>query len=229
MTAMPQPLLCERCHTKDATVHISLIVHPRQDCVEQHFCPECGDAVQTERPFLHPRGEPLAPASLRPVLSLSEAIKAKLRAINDKLSELDPILQAFCARRGFTACMRHDMWRQFASEVWPSRLAYARGEIDRFLQLGMDESIREVLKRGFYPEMPWSLHAMASLQYKADQPLRFLTVEVFRGLPFSKLAGVLDERLEEAFSMMSAWTPEDVRTRGEIPNPKSTVFRSLLR
>ncbi len=65
-------------------------------------------------------------------------------------------------------------------------------------------------------------HAMASLQYKADQPLRFLTVEVFRALRFSELASVLDEGLEQGFAMMSAWRREDVLTKGEIPNAKST-------
>ena len=135
--------------------------------------------------LLNPSPEPLPVAADRTVMSLSAEAEEKIRSVNDKLVELDPILQSFCEHRGYTL--------QRVSKLFPSRRAREHGEIDRYLDLMTDAKFVDILKNGFLPEMPWSLYARAT---PSMWPGRVLTVNVFRGLPFSELAGVLDNGLE---------------------------------
>ena len=88
-------------------------------------------------------------------MTFSPEVPAKIQVIERKLTELDPILKEFCKRRGYT----------FTSHVgvWPRRMVWAREEIDRTIALTMDLTVPEVLERGFYPEMPWSLCGGATL------------------------------------------------------------------
>jgi hypothetical protein len=139
-------------------------------------------------------------------MTLSPEIVARVQAVEAKLAELDPILHDFCTRRGFT----------FSSQVgvWPRRKAWAREEIDRALDLVMDLTVPEVMERGFYPEMPWSLRATASVMLPL--PGRLLTEDVFQGLPFSQLAGVLSARLEDGLARLRQISREDIIARGQI-------------
>jgi hypothetical protein len=200
-------MLCDKCHTKEATVHISTVVHPGLHRDEHHLCPECAEVVQAGDPSLSPGAEPLLTVRPKPAMSISPEAKAKIETVNDKLSELDPIIQAFCARREYA-------FSAYA-EMWPARRASARGEIYRCLHLTMDATILDVLKRGFWPEMPWSLCASATLLPLAPgESIRTVTEDILRGLPFSGLASVLEERLEDGFSILRKLTREDVLAKG---------------
>jgi hypothetical protein len=149
-------------------------------------------------------------------MSLSPEITARVQAVEAKLAELDPILHGFCTRRGY----------RFSSHVgvWPRRMVWAREEIDRTIALTMDLTVPEVMERGFYPEMPWSLRGGATLPPAADQPIRILNLDVFQGLPFLQLAGVLEARLEDARAMLQKVTREDIVERGQIyDSPQSAA------
>jgi hypothetical protein len=140
-------------------------------------------------------------------MSLSPDITAKIEAVEAKLTELDPILHEFCSRRGFT----------FSSiiGVWPRRRVWARQEIDRAIDLTMDLTVPEFFERGFQPDVPWSLYASASLPVSEDFPSHILSVDVFRHLPFSEIAGVLAARLEDGLATLGSFTREDVLAKGK--------------
>ena len=139
-------------------------------------------------------------------MSLSPEIIVRIQAVEAKLAELDPILHAFCARRGYT----------FSSHVgvWPRRKVWAREEVDRTLDLITDLTVPEVMERGFYPEMPFTLIASAS--EGSTIPGRVLMQDVFHGLPFGQLAGVLAARLEEGFVRLRKIKQEDILSRGKV-------------
>ena len=139
-------------------------------------------------------------------MTLSPETVARIEAVEAKLMELDPILHDFCARRGFT----------FSSQVgvWPRRRVWARAEVDRTLTLIMDLTVLEVMERGFYPDMPWSLVATASLM--SPMPGRLLSENIFHGLPFSQIADVLAARLEDGLVRLRKITHDDIITKGQI-------------
>jgi len=205
---------CERCQSEDATIHISSILHAGTNLQELHLCQECAQVTQAEGPLLSPTPEPLPVVAARPVMSLSNEAKEKIRSVNDKLVELEPILQSFCAQRGYSL--------RVTSELWPSRDARADGEIHRYLRLTTDARFIDILKRGFYREMPWSLKATATPRMAPGQPLlwRVLTVDVFRALPFCELAGVLENGLQGGFLILRGLSLEDVLARGEMPQAR---------
>lgn len=200
-------------------VHISTILHPGPTPYEDHLCPECAQNIHAVVPLLDPRAEPLPVVSAQPVMSLSGEARARLRAVHDKLAELDPILHSFCAHRGYDF--------RASSEVWlrPFRCAWARGEIDRYLDLTTDATFLDILKRGFYPKMPWSLCASATPPRAPNQPFRILTVDIFRALPFSDLASVLEQRLEEGFAFLRDLTLQEILSRGVIPQGRPRPSR----
>ena len=147
---------------------------------------------------------------------------ARVDAIEAKLAELDPIMKAFCQRRGFKFSKMVDENRS----LWPRRGMSAREDIDRLMHLTMDLTVAEVMERGFYPEIPWSLHAAATLPIAIGQPTRILNTDVFRGVPYSRLAEVLGKGLEDGFSILRILTREDVITKGEIvAGPPETFGR----
>lgn len=98
----------------------------------------------------------------------------------------------------------------------------------------MDVTFTEVLDRGFYPHLPWSLYATASLPFYTQPPDRrsqvpvtppdlhrpVLTFDLFRRLPFSRMADVLEEQLERGFSILSEVSREDILRKGEVPPGK---------
>lgn|ERR1035437_6616512 len=142
-------------------------------------------------------------------MTLSPEVTARIQAVEAKLADLDPILHVFCARTSYT----------FSSHVgvWPRRKVWVREEVDRTLDLTMDLSVPEVMERGFYPDMPWSLYATASVMLLPLESSRALSEYVFRGLPFSQLAEVLAARLEDGLVILRRITRDDVITKGHIP------------
>lgn len=139
-------------------------------------------------------------------MPLPPEVTARIQAVEAKLAELDPTLHDFCTRNGYT----------FSSQVgvWPRRKVWARQEVDRTLDLVMDLTVAEVMERGFYPDMPWSLRATASLMLPL--PGRMLSEDVFHGLPFSQLAQVLSARLEDGLVMLRQVSREDIIAKGQV-------------
>jgi hypothetical protein len=142
----------------------------------------------------------------------SPEVWARVDAIEAKLAELDPIMQAFCERRGFRFSKMVDENRT----LWPRRGMWVREDIDRCMYLTMDLTVTEVMERGFYPEMSWSLHANATLPITTGQPTRILDTSVFRSVPYSRLADVLGQGLEDGLVALRKLTREDVHTRGKV-------------
>lgn len=209
-------MFCEKCQTKEAMVHISTVVHAEPSPHEEHLCLECSELFQATDSLLNPQPAPLPPFAARLVTSLSEEAQAKVQTVNDALMQLDPTLESFCKRRNY------DFHR--SSKLWPSRSACARGVVDRYMHLTPDTTFVEILKRGFWPEMPWSLYASAYSRMVPGRPFRVLTMDLLRNLPFSDLASVLEPRLEEGYLRLDELTPQDVLTRGEMPRGRSRAF-----
>jgi hypothetical protein len=136
---------------------------------------------------------------------ISPEIQRRVEAIDAKLGELDSIFHGFCSRSGFT-------FRQMIG-LYPSRLVWKRDEIDRSLHLQTDWSLPDMIERGFHPDMPWSLYAMASF-LPTVRPVRILSMEVFRGWPYPELADVLNSRLEDGFATLRAVTPDEIIAKG---------------
>src|SRR5688572_6051476 len=122
-------------------------------------------------------------------MSLSPAILERIQAIEANLGLVDPVLRGFCQQHGY----------KFSSivGVYPRRRVWQRAEVDRCLDLTSDLTVPEIMERGFYPEMPWSLHATASLPTEVGHQVRMMEGDVFRGVPFSQLGHVLATRLED--------------------------------
>jgi len=195
-------MLCSACQSKEATVHLSTVLFQVQALREEHLCPKCAEENQ---PFLNPGPEPLVVASPHPVTALSRKAKAKIQTVEDKLAELDPILERFCERRKFA--LNH------SAEIWPFRAASSSvGEIHYHLMLGPAAKAVDVLTRGFYPEMPWLLNASATLAGRVSRPFR---TDILRGLPFAEVARVLEEQLEKGYTLLSGLTPEQVLAKAE--------------
>jgi hypothetical protein len=138
---------------------------------------------------------------------------ARVDAIEAKLAELDPILKAFCARSGLRFSGRGEM------RMWPRRSMSVREEIDRSIYLVMELTVLEAMDRGFYSDMPWSLEAAASLQ---GFPVDVLTTSIFQGIPYSKLAEVLEQKLEEALALLRTQTRVDILSKGEMLGAPAT-------
>jgi hypothetical protein len=145
-------------------------------------------------------------------MSLPREVWARVDAIEAKLAELDRIMQSFCERRGFRFSTMVDENRT----LWPRRGMTAREDIYRGLYLTMDLTVQEVMDRGFYPAMPWSLHANATFMPAEGEPTRILGTDVFHGVPYSRLAEILEKSLEDGLLILRGLTREDVIARGEV-------------
>src|SRR5690349_6720121 len=89
--------------------------------------------------------------------------RANVAAIESKLKELDVVFRQFCSREAYTFSAMVDLW--------PRRRVWRRQEIDRCMDLTMTigvVGVQDVLDRGFYPELPWSLFASGSLPPGTD-------------------------------------------------------------
>jgi hypothetical protein len=142
---------------------------------------------------------------------LSVEVRARIETVEANLSELDPILTRFCAENGYTLSR--------IVGVRPRRRLWIREEIDRSFDLTTDLSVSELMERGFFQTMPWSLYATASQMLRPDEPARFLSKEVMRGLPFSHLAAMLPDKLREGLSILRQITAEQVIAKGQIHGP----------
>lgn len=132
---------------------------------------------------------------------------ARARAVEAKLAELDPILERFCKNKAL-------MFGRTPQDIlFPKRsmLVSAREEIDRCMYLSPCVSFQQLLDRGFYPEMPWSLDIIAS---DPDDRVRLLQMSVFKDVPYSRLSEVLPKALEDGLALLQKITREDVIKKG---------------
>jgi hypothetical protein len=109
--------------------------------------------------------------------------RANVAAIESKLKELDAVFRQFCSREGYTFSAMVDLW--------PRRRVWRRQEIDRCMDLTMTigmVGVQDVLDRGFYPELPWSLSASGSLPPGTDPDIHILSRPVLEQVPFSQVA-----------------------------------------
>lgn len=102
----------------------------------------------------------------------------------------------------------------------------------------MDVPFKTVLARGFFPEMPWSLYAMAKLPFwergskpfvpvvipAPGKPPPVLFFELFRRRPFPELAQMLDKELERGFALLRDVTREDILNKGQVPQGRGGPF-----
>jgi hypothetical protein len=224
-------MLCESCHTNEATVHISNVVYLASDVDARHFCLGCAEVAKNDYPLLSSTAPSLPTVHANLVTSISTPAKAKVQSIEKKLAELDPVWEAFCSRRGYSFMP--------GRELCPYRAAFAHQKIDHRIVLTMDVAFTAMLEQGFCPDMPWSLYAMASLPFWSRSsgkpselvpaalisPMPVLTFELFRQLPFAGLAEVLENQLERGFSVLRELTREDILRKGETPQDRPTPFR----
>ena len=140
-------------------------------------------------------------------MKLAPEITERIQDVETHLAALDPIFHEFCTRHGYT----------FSSliGVWPRRRAWRREEVDRCFDLTMDLTVPEVMERGFTPDMPWSLYVTASTRPPDFASTRFLTADVFRQLPFSKLHDRLASAFESGLATLQTFTPEVIGERGQ--------------
>jgi hypothetical protein len=136
--------------------------------------------------------------------------RANVAAIESKLKELDAVFRQFCSREGYT----------FSATVylWPRRRVWRRQEIDRCMDLTMAIGIvgvQDVLDRGFYPELPWSLYASGSLPPGRDLDIRILSRPVLERVPLSHVASTLADSLERGLQILNSMTRSEILTRGE--------------
>lgn len=127
--------------------------------------------------------------------------------VEAKLTELDPIMQSFCERTGFRLIKTPE------DVLYPKRMMFwaAREDINMSMHLTPDLSFRELMNRGFYPEMPWSLEVIA---VDSTKRIRMLTANIFRDVPYSRLVEVLPKELESGFSRLRQITREDIINKG---------------
>src|SRR6185295_9127120 len=93
-------MLCETCHRTEATIHVSAITHGGANPDEYHFCLECAP-IEAVPQFSNTEAEPkIIPKSSEALISLTPAVRGRVQSVDDKLLELEPVLRAFCARRG---------------------------------------------------------------------------------------------------------------------------------
>jgi hypothetical protein len=140
----------------------------------------------------------------------SPEARANVAAIASKLRELDAVFRQFCSREGYT-------FRRMV-DLWPRRRVWRRQEIDRCMDLTMTIGIvgvQDVLDRGFYPELPWSLYASGSLLPGTDPDIHILSRPVLEQVPFSQVASTLADSLERGLQILNCMTETQILTQGE--------------
>jgi hypothetical protein len=133
--------------------------------------------------------------------------RANVAAIESKLAELDGVFRTFCAREGYTFSP--------IVQLWPRRRVWRRQEIDRCMDLTMEEGVQDVLDRGYDPQLQWSLWACGSLPRSADPDIRILSRPVFEHVPFSHLSSALGDGLERGLRLLNDMTGDEIKAHGQ--------------
>jgi hypothetical protein len=137
----------------------------------------------------------------------SPEARANVAAIEAKLAELDDAFRQFCSRQDY----------RFSPivQLWPRRRVWRRQEIDRCMDLTMEIGVQDVLNRGFYPELPWSLYASGSLRPDTALDVHIFLRPVFEHVPFFALASVLVDGLERGLQILNGMTETEIRMQGQ--------------
>src|SRR5208282_3845555 len=61
-------MLCDRCQSKEASVHISTVLHGGPTLNEDHLCPECAQTSLATNPLLNQRTDPLPAVGAQQVM-----------------------------------------------------------------------------------------------------------------------------------------------------------------
>jgi hypothetical protein len=133
--------------------------------------------------------------------------RAHLKAIEFKLAELDDIFAHFCTEQGYRFSR--------SLNIFPKCRVSRRQEIDRCIDLEFNVGFQDVLDRGFYPELPWSLYARASLHPGSDPDVHILSRPVFQNVPYTQLASVLKGALARGLQIVNAMTEKEVLADGQ--------------
>ena len=195
-------MLCERCQRDDAIVHLSTFVHSGPDPVQYHYCAKCAEALEIIPSDSIASTTSTQTTTSGTIIALSPAQRAKIGDVDEKLIELDPIMRGFCTRRGYTLSM--------VGGLIPGRRAWARGDLVRYIDLTTDTPYHEILKRGFFPEMAWSLYASAAAQS------RVMSRVLLHRVAYDEFKSVLEQHLEEAATFLSGLSLDQVAANGRI-------------
>jgi len=136
----------------------------------------------------------------------SPEARENVAAIESRLADLDEIFRQFCSHQDYKFSPTVDLW--------PRRRVWRRQEIDRCMDLTMEVGVQDVLDRGFYPELPWSLYASGSLRPGTDPDVHILSHPVFQHVPFFHLASALVDGLERGLEILNSLTESEILTHG---------------
>jgi hypothetical protein len=118
-------MLCDRCQSKDAVVHISAVLHAGPTPHADHLCTECAQISLATNPLLSPRNDHLPTVGAPPVMllpsgALADRIakyQARFEARTSPNRTLDRITRAavrlvFQIRRRWRAPRRRSAYRR---------------------------------------------------------------------------------------------------------------------
>ena len=134
------------------------------------------------------------------------------------LEEIDAVFQKFLSESGYTN-------NTGALGRYPHRSAVLYGRVCRKIDLQMDEDSYGHRFDEFFPDIPYTLGAVAWLD---EDPARYCDggFTVFQRLPFSKVKAVLSESLSQAAARLEGVTESSLKQCGvkstiRRPNPAS--------
>jgi hypothetical protein len=136
----------------------------------------------------------------------SPEASAHLATIDSKLADLHDLFLQFCSRESYSFSR--------SVNIWPKLRVWRRQEIDRCIDLEFSVGFQDVLDRGFYPELPWSLYARGSLWPGADPDIHILSRPVFQNVPYHQLASILEHALASGLQMVNAMTEREILAHG---------------
>jgi hypothetical protein len=137
---------------------------------------------------------------------MSPFTNPKISAIDDALTEIEPILDAFAQAHGFALTRSHS-----GSFNVPRRwLRRKSGAILHEIGLIIASEMPERVERGFYPDIPCTLY-LAAFDRRAQ---RHYDIRVFEAQPFSSLRDLLARYLADALAKLDACTPDFISRYG---------------
>ncbi len=137
---------------------------------------------------------------------MPEVPNPKLAAINDALTQLEPLLEEVGRPHGFRLVRARESYRYLHRDL-PGGV---RHEIGLIIALPMPER----LERGFFPEIPCTLYAAAF-----HRPLRkHYHTEIFTHQPFSSMRASLTVHLRQAVAELERCTADFVAAHGTSGN-----------
>jgi hypothetical protein len=129
---------------------------------------------------------------------MSAHTNPKLAAIDDALTEVEPILEEFGLAHGFTLTRSHE----HSYNVPYRKLHRESGVIRHEIGLIISSDMPERLERGFFPDIPCTMYIAA---HDRQTHMRYGT-RIFEAVPFSALRSSLQGYLMEAERKLATCT-----------------------